>query len=86
EILEAMKLLGSYGIFGEPAGVAGSAGLKKACETGLIPKGSTVVSVVTGNGLKDTANAIKAAGEPMKLEPKLDLLIDAFKKIGKPLE
>ena len=81
-----MKLLGSYGIFGEPAGVAGSAGLKKACETGLIPKGSTVVSVVTGNGLKDTANAIKAAGEPMKLEPKLDLLIDAFKKIGKPLE
>ena len=62
------------------------AGLKKACEDGLIPKGASVVSVVTGNGLKDTANAIKAAGEPMKLRPELDLLIDAFKKAGKPLD
>ena len=86
EILAAMKLLGSYGIFGEPAGVTGTAGLKKACEEGLIPKGASVVSVVTGNGLKDTANAIKAAGEPMKLKPELPLLIEAFKKAGKPLE
>lgn len=86
EILETMKLLGSYGIFGEPAGVAGSAGLKKAVEQGLIPHTASVVSVVTGNGLKDTANAIKAAGEPMKLPPQLDLLIDAFAKAGKPLE
>ena len=86
EILAAMKLLGGYGIFGEPAGVTGTAGLKKACEEGLIPKGASVVSVVTGNGLKDTANAIKAAGEPMKLKPELPLLIEAFKKAGKPLE
>lgn len=86
EILEAMKLLGQYGIFGEPAGVAGTAGLKKAVETGLIPKDSTVVSVVTGNGLKDTANAIKAAGEPMCIPPEMNLLLDAFKKAGKPLE
>lgn len=86
EILEAMKLLGQYGIFGEPAGVAGTAGLKKAVETGLIPKDATVVSVVTGNGLKDTANAIKAAGEPISIAPEMNLLLDAFKKKGKPLE
>ena len=78
EILEAMKLLGSYGIFGEPAGVTGTAGLKKAVEEGLIPKDSTVVSVVTGNGLKDTVNAINAAGEPVKLAPDLNEFIKAF--------
>ena len=72
EILAAMKLLGSFGIFGEPAGVTGTAGLKKAVEDGLIPKDSTVVSVVTGNGLKDTANAIKAGGEPVKLAPDIN--------------
>ena len=86
EILEAMKLLGGYGIFGEPAGVAGTAGLKKAVETGLIPKDATVVSVVTGNGLKDTANAIKAAGEPLLIPPDMSILLEEFKKLGKPLE
>lgn len=85
EILEAMKVLGAYGIFGEPAGVAGTAGLKKACEQGLIPKDASVVSVVTGNGLKDTVNAIKAAGEPMKLPPDLNTMISAFEKAGKKL-
>ena len=78
EILEAMKLLGSYGIFGEPAGVTGTTGLKKAVEEGLIPKDSTVVSVVTGNGLKDTVNAINAAGEPVKLAPDINEFIKAF--------
>ncbi|MBP5331665.1 MAG: threonine synthase [Lachnospiraceae bacterium] len=78
EILEAMKLLGSYGIFGEPAGVTGTAGLKKAVEEGLIPKDSTVVSVVTGNGLKDTVNAINAAGEPVKLAPDINEFTKAF--------
>ncbi|MBO4415080.1 MAG: threonine synthase [Lachnospiraceae bacterium] len=79
EILEAMKLLGSYGIFGEPAGVTGTAGLKKAVEQGLIPKDSTVVSVVTGNGLKDTVNAIKAGGEPVKLPPDINEFIKVMK-------
>ena len=78
EILEAMKLLGSYGIFGEPAGVTGTAGLKKAVEERLIPKDSTVVSVVTGNGLKDTVNAINAAGEPVKLAPDINEFTKAF--------
>ena len=65
EILAAQRLLGrTCGVFGEPAGVTGAAALKKACEQGLIEKDATVVSVVTGNGLKDVANAIKSAGEP----------------------
>lgn len=79
EILAAMRLLGrTCGVFGEPAGVTGTAGVKKALELGLIDPGSTVVSVVTGNGLKDTQNGIKAAGEPMLVKPAMEELLSAF--------
>ena len=79
EILAAMRLLGrTQGVFGEPAGVTGTAGVKKALELGLISPDSTVVSIVTGNGLKDVANGIKAAGEPMLVKPDMDALLEAF--------
>lgn len=81
EILAAMRLLGqTSGIFGEPAGVAGLAGLKKAVAQGLIKKDETVVCAVTGNGLKDVNNAIKAAGEPLKVNPDMDELMAALEK------
>lgn len=87
EILAAQKFLGmTCGVFGEPAGVTGTAALKKACEEGLIPKGATVVSIVTGNGLKDTVNAIKAAGEPLNIKPDLDLMVEEFGKRGVVVE
>lgn len=79
EILDAAKLLGrTCGVFGEPAGVTGTAGVKKAVETGLIPHDATVVSIVTGNGLKDTPNAIKAAGEPVSIDPDMEQLLDVM--------
>ena len=79
EILEAMHLLGrTQGVFGEPAGVTGTAGVKKALELGLIDPDATVVSIVTGNGLKDVQNGIRAAGEPMLVRPDLDALLSAF--------
>ena len=74
------------GVFGEPAGVTGTAALKKACEQGLIPHDATVVSVVTGNGLKDVANAIKSAGEPINIKPDLDLMVEEFAKRGVTVE
>lgn len=83
EIMAAQKLLGtSCGVFGEPAGVTGTAGLKKACELGLIPKDATVVSIVTGNGLKDVDNAIKATKPPVMIKPDMAELIRAFKATG----
>ena len=45
-----------------------------------------MVSVVTGNGLKDVANAIKSAGEPIHIEPNLDLMVEEFKKRGVTVE
>ena len=57
EIIEAYKLLGSgEGIFCEPASAASVAGLLKRRED--VPTGSTVVCVLTGNGLKDPTTAI----------------------------
>ncbi len=83
EIMEAQRLLGRMsGVFGEPAGVAGTAGIKKACEESLIPPDATVVSIVTGNGLKDVDSAIKAAGAPMSVTPDMDALLEAFHQNG----
>jgi len=83
EILAAMRLLGSTsGIFGEPAGVAGLAGLKKAAARGIVEAGATVAVIVTGNGLKDTQNAIRAAQKPIQVAPRMDLLIETLKERG----
>ena len=83
EILGAMRLLGrTCGLFGEPAGVTGTAGIKKACQLGLIPNDATVVGIISGNGLKDVNNAIKAAGEPISISPDMGLLLEAFDKKG----
>jgi threonine synthase len=87
EILAAMRLLGkSAGVFGEPAGAAGTAGLAKAAARGLIPHDALVVSIVTGNGLKDVASAQKAAGigggavNLIRIEPDMALLTKEFSK------
>ena len=87
EIMAAQKLLGrTCGVFGEPAGVTGAAGLKKLCEAGRIEPDATVVSVVTGNGLKDVANAIKSCGEPISIPSDMDLLLKAFAENGIQVE
>lgn len=79
EIFAAMRLLGrTQGVFGEPAGVTGTAGVKKALELGLISPRASVVSIVTGNGLKDVAGGIRAAGEPVLVKPSLDALLEVF--------
>ncbi|MGN1248866.1 MAG: threonine synthase [Candidatus Spyradocola sp.] len=87
EIMAAQKLLGrTCGVFGEPAGVTGTAGIKKLCEQGKLPKDAKIVSVVTGNGLKDVANAIKACGEPISIPSDMELLLKAFAERGVNVE
>ncbi|MEC5425461.1 threonine synthase [Virgibacillus sp. C22-A2] len=59
EITNAFQLLASKeGIFAEPGSCASIAGLIQQCENGTIKKGSNVVAVLTGNGLKDPQTAI----------------------------
>ena len=83
EIMAAQQLLGrTCGVFGEPAGVTGTAGVKKLCEAGKIGRDDTVVSVVTGNGLKDVANAIAACGDPITIPSDMNRLLAAFAEKG----
>lgn len=64
EILAAYHLVAqSEGVFVEPASAASIAGLLKSVEDGWVPRGSTVVCTVTGNGLKDPDTALKGMPE-----------------------
>ena len=75
EILEAMRLTARLGgVFGEPAGVAGVAGLKKAIADRIIPGHDSAVVVITGNGLKDIESAKRTAGEALEIEPDFRVL------------
>lgn len=61
QILEAYRLLArEEGIFAEPASCASIAGVMKQVESGEIAKGSRIVAVLTGNGLKDPNVAMEA--------------------------
>ncbi|SDM13763.1 threonine synthase [Sediminibacillus halophilus] len=51
-------LAANEGIFAEPASCASVAGLFKADRQNQLEKGSTIVTVLTGNGLKDPNTAI----------------------------
>ncbi len=70
EILQAMRdLARDAAVFAEPAGATAFAGVTKAARAGMVKSDETVVAVITGNGLKDIASAMKAAGEASKIEP-----------------
>lgn len=71
EILQAIPLVAERtGIFGEPAGVASVAGLKR--HSRKIKADETAVCIITGNGLKDIASAMKARPHypPMRCAPR----------------
>jgi threonine synthase len=73
EILDAEALLGrTEGVYAEPAGAAPIAGIRKARARGIIDPGESVVTIVTGFGLKDTASAKRAVGDVTEIDPALD--------------
>lgn len=84
EILDAMKLMArTTGVFGEPAGVTGIAGLRKAAKETLIGQNEKVVTIVTGNGLKDIKSAMTAVQEPITIKPSIDDLKKHLNNRGK---
>ena len=75
QILDTMRVLGRHeGVFGEPAGVTATAGVREAVARGIIRPDETVTAISTGSGLKDVRNALKAAGKPKLCEPDLAAL------------
>ncbi|QWC00550.1 threonine synthase [Mycoplasmatota bacterium] len=81
EIKDSMKLLGKEeGIFAEPAAAASLAGFIKARHADIILKKDRVVVIITGNGLKDTKNALEIVGEPVLLDANLKDLIQYIER------
>jgi threonine synthase len=75
EILDAYRYLATNeSVFCEPASAASVAGLIK---TG-VPEGSTVVCVLTGNGLKDPDRAISQIQVPSTVEPTMTEILGAL--------
>jgi threonine synthase len=66
QILQAYRLVArSEAVFVEPASAASIAGMLATVADGRLPRGSTVVCTVTGNGLKDPEWAISGAPKPI---------------------
>jgi threonine synthase len=79
EILAAIgEVARGAAVFGEPAGVAPFAGLKKAAKQGIIDPAWTIVLLMTGSGLKDIASVMKTVGEPRRIPPDASRLEDLF--------
>lgn len=73
EILDAYHFVARHeSIFCEPASAASVAGLLKYG----VPRGSTVVCVLTGNGLKDPDTAVGSSGLPDVVDATLGALLD----------
>jgi threonine synthase len=73
EILDAMYELARHaGIFGEPAGITGVAGLLRAIGDGTVKPHETVLHIVSGNGLKDVRSAQRACPEARRIPVSLD--------------
>lgn len=73
EIGEAIARLGSTcGIFAEPAAATAVAGLVRLVEDGTIRRDETVVTLVTGSGLKDIPAAASVVQFPEAIEPTME--------------
>jgi threonine synthase len=82
-ILDAVTTLGSTeGIYAEPAAATPIAGVRAALEDGIVDRDESVVVCSTGFGLKDTAGANRAAGDPHRIAPELSEVAAFYGDIG----
>jgi threonine synthase len=72
EILHAISELGSSGIFAEPAGATGYAGMIKALRNGIINEDDHILVMNTGSGLKDIKAAMQSVRQAEIIEPDLN--------------
>lgn len=87
EIIETIKYLASNsGIFGEPAGVTGFAGVRKLKKLGLINREDLIVAVVTGSGLKDLKTAQMATPKAHNVSTDIDDLVELMNKVQNKVE
>lgn len=72
QIMAAVRETGRLtGVFAEPAAATAVAGVAEAVRQGVISPDASVVAMITGNGLKDTAGAMKAVGRAHEVHARL---------------
>lgn len=77
EILDAYKILaGKEGVFAEPASAASVAGLLNYAKKRYFKKGSKIVCVLTGHGLKDPDRAIASIEKPRVIPNRLEAVLE----------
>ncbi len=80
EILEAYRLIAQLeGVFCEPASAASVAGVLKLAQQNYLRAGSTVVCTLTGHGLKDPDNALRAATQPVSVVASVQAVLKAMR-------
>jgi threonine synthase len=85
QILSAMYELAQHtGVFGEPAGVTGVAGLLAAIADGTVKPNETALHIVSGNGLKDVRSALSACPEARRIGVSLDDVRRVVAELGAP--
>ena len=78
EIIDAYHFVARYeSVFCEPASAASVAGLLKFG----VPKGATVVCVLTGNGLKDPDTALGLSAAPDVVDASIDALLGELSRM-----
>lgn len=81
EILDTIRFLArEAGIFGEPAGVTGLAGLRKQIRDQAISPDERVACIITGNGLKDVDSALKVAGAGETIDPTIEAVEEILQR------
>ncbi|UCG02289.1 MAG: threonine synthase [Candidatus Heimdallarchaeota archaeon] len=74
-ILRTQRWLAQYeGIFGEPSGTAGLAGLEQLVESGKVDQSDRVVIPITGVGFKDPKVLLKQISMPPPISPDISEL------------
>src|SRR4051794_21952605 len=76
-ILDAMRTAGRHGLFAEPAAAASLAAVISGIDSKTIGPSDRVLVMITGSGLKDTKNAIRAGGKPIPIEATVSAVDDA---------
>ena len=78
QIAAAYRALAEEGVFVEPASAAPVAGLGELARRDLVPRGCTVVCVLTGHGLKDPDWALGAAPRPVRVPAEAAAVVEAL--------
>lgn len=78
------RLARTSGVFGEPTAVAAVAGVHAARSAGIIGGEESVAMVITGSGLKDVRNAMRAVAAPHTLAPTIEAVEAAVRALPGP--